>query len=128
MRQRPAVHQVAAPTASFDRCIPAANLRVPHPSQLFAKGGIPLQSPRGPSPHILLVPPFAKSAKDGAPEDWFKRKMERRILLVFVGYALRNLRHKRGCRQRSAVVEIGVREVLPGITDLHRLRHLGRRN
>ena len=26
----------------------------------------------GPSPHILLIPPFAKSAKDGAPDHWFR--------------------------------------------------------
>jgi hypothetical protein len=26
---------------------------------------------RGPSPHILLIPPFAKSAKDGAPDRWW---------------------------------------------------------
>jgi hypothetical protein len=31
----------------------------------LAKGGMPLLFPRGPSPQLLLIPPFAESAKGG---------------------------------------------------------------
>jgi hypothetical protein len=51
-----------------------------------------------------------------------------RRTLVFARCKLRNLRDKGGCGQRCAVVEIGVGEVLPGITDLHWLRNLVGRN
>ncbi|MGC2398444.1 MAG: hypothetical protein WA510_01610, partial [Acidobacteriaceae bacterium] len=36
----------------------------------FAKGGMPLLFTRGPSPQLLLIPPFAESAKAGAPDPW----------------------------------------------------------
>jgi hypothetical protein len=47
---------------------------------LFAKGGMPLLCTRGPSPHILLIPPFAKSAKDRHPIIWFWREREKIVL------------------------------------------------
>jgi hypothetical protein len=34
----------------------------------LAKGGMPLLFTRGLSPQLLLVPPFAENAKDGAPD------------------------------------------------------------
>src|ERR1700677_209336 len=34
----------------------------------FAKGGMPRLFPRGPFPQLLLIAPFAESAKDGAPD------------------------------------------------------------
>jgi hypothetical protein len=40
----------------------------------FAKGGMPLLLARGPSPQLLLIPPFAESAKDGAPDPLWQGK------------------------------------------------------
>ena len=36
---------------------------------------MPLLFTRSPSPQLLLIPPFAESAKDGAPDPSFQSKM-----------------------------------------------------
>jgi hypothetical protein len=38
------------------------------------KGGMPLPFTRGPSPQLLLIPPFAENAKDGAPDPLWQGK------------------------------------------------------
>ena len=44
---------------------------------LFAKGGMPLLFTRGASPKLLLIPPFAENAKDGAPDPLWQARNTR---------------------------------------------------
>jgi hypothetical protein len=69
---------------------------VPHPSLPFAKGGISRMCGEGLRVQSSGIPPFAKSAKDGAPDHWFSRNEE--------GTDLRGLRpiftpHVRWCER-----------------------------
>jgi len=42
----------------------------------FCEGWDAALFPRGPSPQLLLIPPFAESAKDGAPETCWQGKKD----------------------------------------------------
>jgi hypothetical protein len=47
---------------------PATKVRVAPSFAFFAKRGMPMLFTQSPSPQLLFIPPFAESAKDGAPD------------------------------------------------------------
>jgi hypothetical protein len=47
--------------------------RVPHPSRFLRRVGCHCSSPEA-FPQLLLIPPFAESAKDGAPDPLWQGK------------------------------------------------------
>jgi hypothetical protein len=51
------------------------NTRVPHPSRCWRRVGYHCSAPEASAPQILLIPPFAKNAKDGPPEHWWSRNI-----------------------------------------------------
>jgi hypothetical protein len=53
---------------------PATKDRVPHPSRSLRRVGCYCSSPEAILPKLLLIPPFAENAKDGAPDPWWQGK------------------------------------------------------
>ena len=53
---------------------PATKDRVPHPSRSLRRVGCHCSSPEALPPQLLLIPPFAESAKDGAPDPLWQGK------------------------------------------------------
>jgi hypothetical protein len=60
--------------------------RAPHPSRCWQRVRWRCSSPRDPSPQLLLIPPFAKSAKDGPPDHWGQGKKDSPLPFALLGF------------------------------------------